>query len=151
MKGRPETLAHAVGWTLLQAAVYFAVFEMSTAGYSAVREWRPDIGRGTLWWYAFLSFVGLALAANVALTSVRFDFPILRRLTVWFVALLPLAAFTITSASAAPLAVLLVWVCVLTSVAVREGLGLPALRRRSLTSRTRSRNCSWTCSPSSRT
>ena len=134
MKGRPETLAHAVGWTLLQAVVCFAVFELSKAGYSAVREWRPDIGRGILWWYAFLFFVALALAANVALTNHRFSSTAARRLAVWAVALIPLAAFTLTSVSAAPLAVLLVWICALASVATREGLGLTALRRRSFAS-----------------
>lgn len=134
MKGRPETLVHAAGWTLLQALVYFVVFELGKAGYSAFRDWRPDIGRGILWWYAFLLFVGLALAANAVLTNQRLNSSARRRLAVWAVALLPLGAFTLTSASSVPLAVLLVWICVAASVAVRETLGIPALRRRSLAS-----------------
>ena len=129
-----KSVARAAGWTLFQAVLYLAVSELEKATWAAVYGWHNELGRGILWWYAFLFFVGLALVANVTLGSRRFGSRLPKRLAVWSAALLPLALFTLPSLSSGPVAVALIYVSVAAAVASREWFGRLASPPRSLAS-----------------
>jgi hypothetical protein len=129
-----KAAARVVGWTLLQALVFLAVFEAGKAVWDAAHGWRGDVGRGVTWSLYFRLFVGLALVANAAFAASRAGTALPRRVAVWSVAVLVLVAFTLPSWSALPLAVPFVHGCALVAVIVREGLGRLALRPRSVAS-----------------